>query len=169
MAIPAGAKKCPYCHHWQYRLSQIVLNPLFGLVIVLVVFLPMVAFYCVMMDRILSKGEPFRDYAQQITIVESKMEFGKEEDEQGRSIVAVVGRIKNASPIDWKELHLQVDFLDSKGELIDAGQESWCSPFLPANDEVAFKVSFTRQFPESQYAQHKIRVAYAVENRALFP
>ena len=56
-------------------------------------------------------GEPFRDYAQQITIVESKMEFGKDGGLNMGDPSSPLSAESDASPIDWKELHLHVDFL----------------------------------------------------------
>ena len=168
MEIPVGARKCPYCRHWQYRLTQIVAHPFFGIALVVVIFVPLIAVYFMLMSNLFSRGELLRDYADQITIVESKLEFGFEEDEQKHPTVAIVGKVKNSSNVDWKDVRLQAEFFNSKGDLIDAGQEQYRSPFLPANQEIGFKISFPRQFPESQYTNHKVRVFFAVDNKSRF-
>ena len=164
--IAAAAKKCPYCHHWQYRLSLIVFHPLFALVPFLVFMVLLISFYEMTLKGIFGKGEPFQKYADQITITESKMEFGQD---QCGPVVAVVGKLKNSSPVDWKDVRIQVEFFDSKGKLMDAAQQNeYSSPRLPADQEIAFKVSFTRQFPEKEYASHKVCVISATDSRQRF-
>jgi len=164
--IAFEAKKCPFCQHWQGRFSALMHHPLFSMLFIVVPMGVLYALSLVVQHDIFLKGEPFHDHAGQVTVVESKIEFG--EDQHG-PIVAVVGRIKNSSPVDWKESHLQVVFFNSKGELIDAGQENeYRSPFLPTEQEVAFKVSFPRQFPESEYASHKVGVISAKDSSVRF-
>ena len=90
------------------------------------------------------------------------MEFG---DDQCGPVVIVVGRVANHSPIEWKDVRFEVEFLDSKGELFDAGQQETFTWRLPAGQENAFKVSFRRQFPEKQYDSHKVRIVSAVDGR----
>lgn len=165
-AIAAAAKKCPHCHHWQHRLSLVVYHPLFALIPLFILFALLGSFYEMAIKDILAVGEPFQKYADQITITESKMQFGQ--DQNGPTI-AVIGRIENTSPLDWKYVRLQVEFSNSDGKLVDAGQQTeYSSPRLPADQDIAFKVSFPRQFPESEYTNHKIRVISAVDCKQRF-
>ena len=118
------------------------------------------------MNNIFPKGESFRDYADQVAVVESRIEFGQD---QCGPTVGAIGTIRNSSPIGWKDIRFQVEFFDSEGNLVDAGQQSeYLSPHLPANEEIAFKVSFTRQFSEDKYMTHRIRVISAVDTRQRF-
>jgi hypothetical protein len=164
--IAVAAKKCPHCHHWQYRLSLIVFHPLFALIPALVLLVVFGLCYEMVIKDIFAKGEPFQKYADQISITESKMEFGQ--DQSGPTI-AVVGRVKNSSPVDWKDVRIHVEFCNSGGKLVDAGQQNeYSSSRLPANQDIAFKVSLPRQFPESEYASHKIRVFSATDCKQRF-
>jgi hypothetical protein len=166
MDIPAKAKKCPFCHHWQHWLSLTVVHPAFGFVFFAI---PLMIFYIlitVWFHNQFSKGEPFQKYAGQITVVESKIEFGQ--DHNG-PVVAVVGKIKNTSPVDWKEVRIHAEFFNAKDALIDVDQQSeYQSPSLPAGQEIGFKVYFPRQFPEKEYVRHKIRVISAKDARESF-
>jgi hypothetical protein len=165
--IASAARICPYCLHQQGRVARFFHHPL-SAVLFLGFMAPFVAMPLLMFSRMFWAGEPFRDYADQISVVESKIEFGH--DEGYWPVVAVVGKIRNSSELDWKHTCVQVEFFDSKGALIDAGQtkEYLSGPRLPAREEVGFKVSFPRYFPESEYASHKVRVVLAIDNRESF-
>jgi len=165
MEIAAEAKKCPYCQHWQSKLSMVTFHPGFG---VLFLAVPMMIIFILtgtMFQRMFSPGENFQQYSDQIRVVTSELRFG--EGKCGPT-VAVVGRMKNESGVDWKEVNFQVEFLDANGQLVDAGQEFKYLYSLPSGKEVAFKVSFRREFAESVYVVHKIRVISAKDGKARF-
>jgi hypothetical protein len=160
MGIPVTARKCPYCHHWHRWFSP--QNPL---VMVLFIFIPLLALYGLMIDTVFKpfrQWEQFSKHANQVRIVESKIEFG---DDQCGPAVIVVGKVKNLSPVDWKDVRFQVEFFAPKGQLFDAGQQEIYTWRLPAGKETAFKVSFRRQFPEKEYASHKEDIVSAVDGR----
>jgi hypothetical protein len=164
------ARKCPFCRHWQGRFAAFLHGPLaFVLFIVVLMGVLMVVvsrLQTSVNDAFSGKGQPFCEYADRVTVIESAIRFGQ--DEHG-ALVAVVGKIKNESPLDWKEAHLQVCFYDPNGALIDAGQEEKCrSPFLPAGQEVGFSISFPRAYPESQYARQMVRVISAKDGSVRF-
>ena len=166
--IAAAAKKCPHCHHWQHWLSTTVVHPLFGVLFVGVPLAILWIVAIVLLANVFRKGEPFQNYANQITITESRMEFGQ--DRCGPTI-AVVGKMKNSSEMDWRNLCFQVEFFDSKGSLVDASQKKDdynSARLLPAGQELGFQVSIPRQFPEKNYASHKIRILSAVDNTQRF-
>jgi len=161
MGIPVAAKKCPYCHHWQRWL--ILQNPSF---LVPVIFIPLILLYGIVMQaflgRMVREWEPFSKHSQEVRIVQDKMEFGEDQNDPA---VIVVGKVKNASSVDWKDVRFQVEFFNSQGELFDAGQQEAYTYRLPAEQESPFKVSFRRQFPEKEYASHKVSVVSAVDSR----
>jgi hypothetical protein len=159
MEIPAKAKKCPFCRLWQ----RWFFHPA---VLISVVAIPIFAGYGMLMDHLstFTKGEPFQVYADQIVVVESKLEFGRDQD---GPIVAVVGRFRNDSSVDWKDVRLQAEFFNAQDALIDVNQEiEYRCPSLPAGQEIGFKVSFSRQFPEKEYVRHSVRVLSAKDVRA---
>ena len=161
LGIPVAAKKCPYCHHWQRWLS--LQNPSF---LMPLIFIPLMILYGIVMQtflgRMVREWEPFSKHSQEVTIVEDKMEFG--EDQCGPAVI-VVGKVKNASQVDWKDVRFQIDFFNPKGQLFDTGQQEAYTYRLPAGQECPFKVSFRRQFPEKEYAKHTVRIISAVDSR----
>lgn len=74
----------------------------------------------------------------------------------------------NSGDVDWKEVTFQVEFLDKKGQLVDAGQELKYLCVLPNHKEIGFKISSRREFPEESYIAHKVRVISARDARARF-
>jgi hypothetical protein len=165
MEIATAAKKCPYCHHGQNKFSAIALHPGFA---VLVTLVPMTIFLTLagaMFRRTFDAGEDFRTHFDQVKVLDSEVRFGESED---GPTVAVVGRISNTSDVPWKDICFQVDFLDESDRLIDAVQEYKFQCVCPSHDEIGFKVSFPREFPEASYVQHKIRVVSAKDARSRF-
>jgi len=169
MEIPAGAKKCPYCHHWQHPPATFMSHPLFVMSLFLLFFVvPFFVFSALTaasFRHTFGSGEPFRNYAGQITVAETKPAFGHD---QFGPVVVVIGKMKNSSPVEWKDVRFQVDFFNHKGELMDTGQQETYAWRVPEGEEAAFKVSFTRQFPEKEYVSHKVRVISATDGRQRF-
>ena len=134
------------------------MHPLFGLLFVGVPLLVLWIVGIVVLASVFRKGEPIlQKHANQVTITESRMEFGQ--DHCGPT-VAVVGKMKNSHAVDWRNVCFQVEFFDSKGSLVDAAQKKDDYSFtrlLPAGQELGFQISIPRQFPEKNYASHKIR------------
>jgi len=160
MGIPVKAKKCPYCHHWIRWFS--LHNPA---VVIPLVFIPLLVLNGVMMETLFKpfrQWEQFSKHADQVKIVDSKMEFG---EDQSDPAVVVIGTVKNLSTVDWKDVRFQVDFFDPKGQFFDTGQQELYAWRLPAEKETDFKVSFHRQFPKEQYAKYEVRVISAVDSR----
>jgi hypothetical protein len=158
MEIPAEAKKCPYCQHFQNRLSTFLFHPAFAGVFVMIVALSPIIFFA----RMLRRGEEFERYSDQIQITESRIAFG--ETKSGNTI-AVIGTIKNNSAIPWKYVHFQVDFQDANGQRVDSGQSEEYSYVLPAGESQSFKISFRREFPETNYVHHTVRAVWAKDAR----
>jgi hypothetical protein len=159
MDIPKEARKCPYCHHFQNRLPMIMYHPAFA---VLFACLPMAAMLIVF-ATIFDRGENYEGYKDQIVIQDSQVVFG---DTKSGAAVAVLGTIKNTSSVPWKEIHFHADFLDAEGKRADVGEKEEYSLSLPPNATSSFKVSFRREFPETNYVKHTIRVVAAKDARA---
>ena len=109
------------------------------------------------------KGASYETYKDQIAIANGQVAFG---DTKSVSTVAVMGTIKNASPIPWKEIRFHADFTDAAGKTADVGQKEEYSFYLPPNAASSFKVSFHREFAETNYVKHNIRVVAAKDARA---
>lgn len=163
--IDSRAKKCPYCQHWQYKISMVVFHPAFGVFIVLIPFLLVYIFVGLMFKGMFDKGEDFTPYRNQITINESELKFG--ETSCGPTVVAM-GIMTNNSSLSWEDVQLEVRFYDKENELIDTDQKNKYSFVVPANDISTFKVSIPREFPEEQYASCKVRILSAKDSRTMW-
>jgi hypothetical protein len=111
----------------------------------------------------LDQGEDFQIYAGQIQVTQSEVSFG---DSRNGPTVAVIGTVTNASSIPWKQVVFHADFSGVAGNRADVGQREEHSFYLPAGEALPFKVSFRREFPESNYVNHSIRVLNAKDARA---
>jgi hypothetical protein len=159
--ISSRAKKCPYCLHWQYKMSMMIFHPLMALLPMAIVLVALGFFR----QTIFSKGEDFTAYRDQIEIIETQLKFG--ENECGGSVV-VMGTMVNSSDAPWEDVHLEVQFYDSEKNLMDTEQKEKYSFVVPANDSSTFKVSIKREFPEEQYDSCQVRILSAKDERAMF-
>ena len=159
MEIAKEARKCPYCQHFQNRLSMVMFHP--GIA-VLFASAPLVIFM-IFFEMFFDRGEDYQGYQDQIEIADSEIAFG---DTKSGATVAVIGTIKNTSPISWKDIEFHADFFDVQGRRTDVGSREDYQFYLPANGTSSFKVSFRREFPEANYVKHKVRVANAKDSKA---
>jgi hypothetical protein len=159
MEIPKGARKCPHCHHFQNRLSTVMFHPGFAVLFLCLPIAGILIFFATVFDA----GENYESYKDQIIITNSELAFG---DTKSSATVAVMGTIKNTSPVPWKEIQFHVDFFDGQGRRADVGEREDYNFRLPANGISSFKVSFRREFPETNYVKHAVRVVSAKDARA---
>jgi hypothetical protein len=159
--IPRQARKCPECHHFQSRATMLAYHPA---VAVSLTALPMLIVF-VLFARLFDAGEDYERYRDQIEVTDTELAFGLSGT---NATVAVIGKIKNLSPVAWKDISLHATFFDAAAKTIDVGQRHEYSYYLPPNDVLPFKVSFRREFPESNYVNHAVRVIGAKDARARF-
>ena len=152
--IDRDAKKCPFCRsfqNWMFRPF------VYGIGFLTSFLLFAFVFGAVLYD-ILDTEESFEDYPDALAVTESKLNFG---DRNGESTVVIVGKIQNKSNVDWEYLRLQVNCYNRQSELFDTHQDSCYSLMVPAGITVPFKVSFVREFPESNYTEHEVVAIHA--------
>ena len=154
--IDKDAKKCPYCRSVQNWLF----HPLVYGIGLLIPFLFFVLLFGIALYDVLDVGAPFEDYPDALNVTESKLTFG---DRNGESTVVIVGKIQNKSNVNWEYLSLQVNCYNRQSELFDTHQESCYSLLVPAGTTVPFKVSFVREFSESDYSEHEVVTIHAKE------
>jgi len=159
LEIPKDARKCGHCQHFQNRLAVLVYHPA---VAILFACLPMVILMLAF-GNMFDQGEDYQSYEDQIEITESEMVFA---DTKSGATVAVLGIINNKSPVSWKNIEFHADFFDARGQRTDVGHRQEHQFFLPANGTSSFKVSFRRDFPETNYVKHKVQVANAKDTTA---
>lgn len=158
MQIPSAAKKCPHCQHFQNKLSMIMFHPAF---VAAFAFIPIILFW-ILFAKMFDKGEDYKRYSDQIEITESRIAFG---ETKSGATVGVIGNIRSRSSIPWKDIRFQVDFQDAKGQTVDTAQREEYSYCVPAGASLPFKVSFRREFPETNYVHHIVRIVSATDGR----
>jgi hypothetical protein len=158
MEIPKEARKCPFCHHFQNRVAMATYHPAFMALLVCVPLGAMAFLFSILFDT----GENYETYKDQVVITDSQIAFG---DTKSGATIAVMGTIKNTSPVSWKEIQFHADFYDASGKQADVGEREDLGFRLPANGTSSFKVSFRREFPETNYVKHSVRVVAAKDAR----
>jgi hypothetical protein len=159
MEIPQQARKCPFCHHFQNRLSMVMFHPAFAVLFACVPMAAMLFVFATVYDT----GENYERYKDQIVISDSQLAFG---DTKSGATVAVIGTIRNTSLVSWKEIQFHVNFFDAQGRRADVGEREDYNFRLPASGTSSFKVSFRREFPETNYVKHDVRVVAAKDAKA---
>jgi hypothetical protein len=119
----------------------------------------------IMYRSMFQQGERFALYKDQIEILQSEVRFG--ERESGPT-VSVIGKLKNNSDVDWTDIRIEVQFFDGEGNLIDAKHHCEFSMILAAGQTAGFKVPSVREFPQQQYASHKVTITHAKDRTARF-
>ncbi len=152
--IDERAKKCPNCQSWQSKTRAISNNPAFSLIMFLIVMFGISSYF----QSGLTQKIAFADYADKITITESRIEFG---GSSCGETVAIIGKLKNESEIEWRDITYEITFLDKNNSVLDTGQEHKYSFVLPANEEVPFKVSMKKEFGTEKYKNYKVRLVSA--------
>ena len=159
--IDTRAKKCPYCQHWQHKIYLLLYSPVVAVIFLLIILL---GFDFVIEDQF-GPGKDFDVYRERVSITNSELEFG--EDKCGSTVV-ILGRIKNATDLAWRNLQFEVNFYDQNDQMTDTEQENKFSFTLPANQEIPFKVSVRREFPEERYVSHTVRIVSAKQKGWFF-
>lgn len=164
MEISPKAKKCPYCQHFQAKWLMIAYHPL-SFVIVMVMT---VALMGTMLENTFSEGESFANYRDAVSVVEPKMVFGVSGCEHRSPTVVILGRIQNDSLVPWEDIKLEATFFDKDGTLIDTTQQELNHFMVATKANGTFKLSFQREFPETQYDSVKVRIISAKDERKRF-
>ena len=159
MEIPQQARKCPYCHHFQNRWSMVMFHPAFALLFASLPLAAMLTAFAMIFDT----GENYETYKNQIIIADTRIAFG---DTKSSATVAVIGTIKNTSQVSWKDITFHADFLDAADKRVDVGEREDYTFRLPAGQTSSFKLSFRREFPETNYVKTVVRVVGAKDVRA---
>jgi hypothetical protein len=164
MDINPKAKKCPYCHHYQNKWLLMAYHPMTAIIYMIFIL----GIMGNMLETIFSDGESFSHFNSTVSVVETKMVFGTNAYGNKSPTVVILGKVKNDSPVPWKNIQFEATFFDKDGKLVDAAQKQQYSFFVPAQETVTFKLSFQREFPEEQYKDYKVRIVQAQDGRKRF-
>ena len=161
LEMPEQARKCPHCHHFQNRWTMMMFHPGFA---VLFFSLPLVVMMIVF-STFLDPGENYATYKDQIVVSDCQIALG---DTKSAATVAVIGTIQNTSKVSWKDIKFHVDFFDAAGKRADVGQREEYSYGLAAGETSSFKVSFSREFPATNYVKPVVRIVGATDMKSRF-
>ncbi|MGO8699044.1 MAG: FxLYD domain-containing protein [Limisphaerales bacterium] len=161
MEMPEEARKCPHCHHFQNRWTMMMFHPGFA---VLFFSLPLIGM-SVVFSIFFYPGENYATYKDQIVVNDCRIALG---DTKSAATVAVIGTIKNNSKVSWKDIKFHVDFFDAAGKRADVGQREEYRYGLAAGETSSFKVSFTREFLETNYVKPVVRIVGATDMRSIW-
>ena len=145
-SIDARASVCRYCGHLQRGLipwmsrHHLVISLCMGLF-----FAAMISFLGWTSWHLFDRGASFESYRGRLTVTSSKMTLV---DGSYGPVVAVVGTVRNDTPLAWKDLQFEVRFMNDSDELIDVGREVAFhdDPGLPAGAEDPFRIVVRRDF-----------------------
>lgn len=118
MGIPVRARKCPYCQHFQNRATLIFYHPAIAAMLATAPLIIALLMGKAAMETVFGQGEQFGLYKAQVSVTESHLAFG---ESRSNATIAVLGEVRNASPVVWKDAVLQVDFFDAAGKRIEVG------------------------------------------------
>lgn len=157
MEIPAAARRCPWCRHWQglwvALSSDIALTGLYTLLAVLV------CIGALWFGWRANGAARFSDYADQITVQDIEIRFDGDE-------VLVHGRVHNDSGIEWQGLVVEAVIRDPDGKLLDGGHDELWG--LRKDRSIGAYVWFDKHYPDAMYATCEMRVITATDRRAIF-
>jgi hypothetical protein len=161
--IKAAAKICPKCRQWLTALS--LRNPGMAVVVMCSCMFLLIGGALLWLARLTDNGSDFSPYRDRITIVESRMSFGKSQD--GTPVVNTVAVVTNRSDIAWKGIEFDSRFFNKAGVLIDAHPWRSYTTVLPHSDAaVRFATKPITDF--SEYETQKVYIRAARDARAHF-
>jgi hypothetical protein len=157
--IKAVAKVCPHCRHWQKQWS--LQNSQVGATLWVLVCLAALVGTGAFVEKLFGPKEAFATYRDEISIVGSQMSHRVS---GSNLMVTVVGTLTNRSIIGWKDVGIEVQFLDKSGKLIDAftvNADSYRGVSILPHGEAAFKIEGKATRPESYYNNYRTLVRWA--------
>ena len=160
--ILESAKKCPHCRSWQYRMYTGWFHP--GTWIALIVVfggMMLIPMGSILYDMSHKRSSEFHA-SESLSVVESKVHYGVEKD---TPYVSCIGTIRNHTDTAWEDLHFQVRFFDSAGQLIDTLSDSDYSLVAQPRSEATFRVRGRADKAADQYVTHKVEVTWAKDAR----
>ncbi|HWW01246.1 MAG TPA: hypothetical protein VNZ64_16235 [Candidatus Acidoferrum sp.] len=140
---------------WFHPATWIALIVLFGVMMLI----PMGS---ILYDLPHKRNPEFRP-SESFSVVESKVHYGIEKDIPH---VSCIGTIRNNTGTAWEDLHFQVRFFNSAGQLVDTLSDSDYSLVVQPHSEMTFRVRGLADKSADQYVTHKIQVIWAKEAHA---
>lgn len=169
MQIPAGARKCPHCLHWQSKFA--ITNP--------AIFMPLIMLFALfpslgivkMVYYMGDRGELLENHPGALEAIDYSYSFvpstcsssDHKDCKHSHKHVLVSGKIANKSDITWRKVTIEITLYNASGKIINTRQCGREGFVAPAHKTVAFSYYLERRTSE-RYADLKVRVIYASEN-----
>lgn len=164
--IKAAAKVCPHCRYWQKKWS--LQNPQVLIPISVIAFVVLMGGVGAFFDRKFGPKEQFANYRDEISVVHSQLSHRMS---GSNMMLTVVGTLTNHNDIGWKDVGVEVQFLDKSRKLLDAitaNADDYKGVTILPHGEAAFKVEGKAARPESDYDDYKVIVRSAKDVDAIF-
>lgn len=158
--IPSAATRCPKCQSWQSARAYLSGNPQAWLGLLT---LPFLLLLLLPLWRVFDGGADFSRYTDQVEILEA--EFHVPDQERSSRDLVTIGRLRNNSPVRWKDVVFEVQFFDKHGKLVGAKSDEDMDLVLVPGEEHAFQVTMRAELPVERYASQKVFVRHAREAR----
>ncbi len=154
----ARAKRCPHCRMHQTRWAW-SFHPA-AIVLVLALCLVLYAATVLSLMAAFRKGKDFAEYQDQLEILRPEMVY---EEEGERSVIGVIGQIKNNSDIPWDEIQMEAQFRDQDDQLVDVLSDTLFVGELRPGSVRFFRLWGYAYLPEGRYASYEVRVTGSKE------
>lgn len=161
--IKAAAKVCPHCRFWQRRWSPY--NPIVWASAYLILVIGLLGFFGVWAEELFGPKEDYAEFRDKIAVVNSQASLRIANSNQ---VVSVAGILTNKSGTAWKEVGVEVQFLDKSGKVFDvipAKANDFSGIGMLAHAEGAFKVEGRVARPSDNYTNYSVVVRWAEDAR----
>jgi len=120
--------------------------------------------FFIFLQRLMAPGIDFSPYRDDISVVESRMNFQTNDAGPWVNVVVV---LTNKSNIAWKDMQMDLRFYNTSGTLIDA-TEHWGRGVIYPKGEMALRIKDQPSHGLAEYDSYKIFVRSARDARAHF-
>jgi len=159
--IRPGAKRCPSCLSWQSRWVADSRHPGLEIALVggLVVAMAIMIIAWAYLTRADAAKAPTGNQAASLEIVEAGLEIV---ERGGKRKIVVVGAVSNQSDVALRDIYFFVQFLDARGNAIDAFYTRLHTMVVPAGSEALFKLEDRSPLRElEEYASCSVEIRFA--------
>ncbi len=159
--VKNAAKICPHCRQWLSVFS--LRNPIVvSTFLIFFILIFAVALIC-SIQRLFDPGIDFSPYRNDISIVESRMNFSNDEKDPMLYLVVLV---TNKTDVAWRSIQFDARFFDKSGTLIDTCDYPVSSLVIPPHAESALRIKTHPTHPLLDYESFKISVRSARDAKA---
>lgn len=158
--VKPRAKVCPFCKQWLSFWS--LRNPAAFIISITLLAVFGLGWMVHDIHHRLDRGVDFSTYRDDITVMQSRMNFQTNEDTPEIDTVLV---LTNKSDLAWQRVEVELRYFNDNGELIDA-RHDWSPGVMYPHQDSAWTVPVKPALALSDYASNSVCVRYATDARA---